>query len=422
MTDTQELEWPGQARRIRILATLIFVALFALPFPLGDIPFTDAAATWWNQLWRHITPWVADHVLRLRYDVLQRRGGGEPVSEYIRAGCAAALALALGPAWAVLDRGRTDVNKVERWLRLYLRLYLIGELFSYGLGKVIPNQFSPLGPDILSQPLGDSSPSGLLWAFMGYSVPYTVFAGLGEVAAGILLCFRRTTTLGALIGIGVMSNVVMLNFAYDVGVKLHSTFYLVGLAYLAAPDFGRLLQMMVLHRPTTPAEWTPLFATPWRNRAVMGVFGLLCSWLFLDNLRYNVEYYRTDGRGAAKPALYGIFDVETTQRIKTPTDGGPADSSRWSRVGIGDSRSSIWMASGRVGFYSSAVDSSARTVRFTSRDDRSIVFAFAYARPDSVHLTLRGLVGHDSVEMYLVQRDEATYRLMQHRPTVSPTR
>ena len=148
----------------------------------------------------------------------------------------------------------------------------------------------------------------------------------------------------------------------------------------------------------------------------MGIFGLLCLSFFLDNLRYNVEYYRTGGRGADKPALYGLFDVETTRRTGTSADAATADSSRWLRVGIGVSRSSIRLASGRVGFFSSAVDSAMRTVRFTSRDDRSIVFAFAYARPDSVHLTLRGVVGHDSVEMHLVQRDETTYRLMQHRP------
>ena len=137
---------------------------------------------------------------------------------------------------------------------LFLRLYLIGELFSYGLDKVFPNQFSPLGPDHLSQTFGESSASGFLWAFMGYSTPYIIFAGLGETVAGILLCFRRTVTLGALIGVATMSNVVMLNFAYDVGVKLHSSFYLLGLLYLALPDLRRLFDVLVRNRATAPRQ------------------------------------------------------------------------------------------------------------------------------------------------------------------------
>ena len=64
---------------------------------------------------------------------------------------------------------------------------------------------------------------GLLWTFMGASAPYQMLAGLAEVTCGMLLFWRRSRLLGALLAIGVMGNVVALNYCYDVPVKLFST-------------------------------------------------------------------------------------------------------------------------------------------------------------------------------------------------------
>jgi hypothetical protein len=44
---------------------------------------------------------------------------------------------------------------------------------------------------------------GLLWTFMGASEPYTMFVGFAEMIAGILLFPRKTSTLGALMSVGV---------------------------------------------------------------------------------------------------------------------------------------------------------------------------------------------------------------------------
>ncbi|HVS63755.1 MAG TPA: hypothetical protein VMT85_09690 [Thermoanaerobaculia bacterium] len=88
----------------------------------------------------------------------------------------------------------------------------------------------------LSQTIGESSPMGLLWNMMGYSRLYNLFSGGVDVLGGVLLLFRRTATLGALVAIGAMANVVLLNFAYDVPVKLYSMHLLlmgVGVAWPA---------------------------------------------------------------------------------------------------------------------------------------------------------------------------------------------
>src|SRR5204863_6312660 len=117
------------------------------------------------------------------------------------------------------------------------------------------------------QTFGEASPMGLLWTFMGSSTSYTVFSGLAEVIGGLLLMARRTTLLGALVCIGVMVNVVMLNFSYDVPVKLYSSHLLAMAFFLLLPDLRRLTNVLVLNRPAEPAAPRPLLTEGALRRA-----------------------------------------------------------------------------------------------------------------------------------------------------------
>ena len=73
------------------------------------------------------------------------------------------------------------------------------------------------------QSIEEMSPMRILWTYMGSSPAYSAFAGFCQVTAGVLLLFRRTYVFGALIAFGVMTNIVVLNFCYDVPVKIFST-------------------------------------------------------------------------------------------------------------------------------------------------------------------------------------------------------
>lgn len=72
--------------------------------------------------------------------------------------------------------------------------------------------------------------------------------------------FRRTTTLGALLIIcAVTTHVLVLNLSYDVPVKIFAFHLVLLAAYLVAPDFGRLTNVLVLNRPAPAARSTWLF-------------------------------------------------------------------------------------------------------------------------------------------------------------------
>ena len=81
---------------------------------------------------------------------------------------------------------------------------------------------------------------------------------------GTLRYFRRTTTLGALIVAFVMTNVVMLNFCYDVPVKLFSLHILAFALFLVAPDAKRLVTFFLSPRTAwiSPGNWAGLRSPP----------------------------------------------------------------------------------------------------------------------------------------------------------------
>ena len=399
-------------RRLGFMFVFVWVLLVALPFPFGNFGIPGPVGRWWDALWTPIVPWVARIVFHIGYDY-PRYGGGETTWDYVQAATAVAVAFLIAMVWCVVDRGRTNLHQLDQWLRVYLRVYLAAVLFSYGWSKVFPVQFPALGPERLSESFGEASPGGFMWAFMGYSRAYMAFAGLGEIAAGTLLCVRRTTTLGALVGITVMSNVLAMNFAFDIGVKLGAMFILFGLIYLAAPDARRLANVLVLGRSTEPAP-PPRWPSTWQYGLTTVVPAMLAAYVFLADANGAWESAHGWGQLAPRPALYGLYDVETAVRDGVSRSLIPDDSTLWKRLAIGQQRSTVRLTSGELDFYSATVDTTARTIQFTSRDGERSRYTLTYDRPDSARLVLRGRIGQDSVELGLRRRDETQYRLVSH--------
>ncbi len=161
---------------------------------------------------------------------------------------------------------------------------------------------------------------GLPGLFMGYSRPYTILCGLVEVLAGCLLVWRRTATLGALVAVVAMTQVVILNSCYDVPVKLYSLELLAAAFAIAAPELRRLL-IAALGRAVP--EVPPRVRGPlWYERArLAGKLALLGSFCF--------RWYQADAPRLAQPPpseLAGAWDVAAFQlggRERPPlaTDG-----------------------------------------------------------------------------------------------------
>src|SRR5581483_12004453 len=274
-TDVDLPQW-SLARRVAFRFAFAYFLLYCAPFPLNWIPYADRTGEWINALWHVVAVWAGAHVLHLSKPItIFENGSGDTTYNWVLVFCFLVIATAATVVWSILDRKRQSYDRLYRWSRLYLRLWLGGIMCSYGAAKVIQSQFPAPLLSTLIVPYGQHSPMGLLWTFMGASKPYNVFAGSAEMLAGILLLVPRSTTFGAVVCAAVMSNVFMLNMSYDVPVKLFSFHLLVAALILAGPDLANTTRFFVLRKPAQLAIDRPFFGDPRLNYA-----GLIAQLLF----------------------------------------------------------------------------------------------------------------------------------------------
>ena len=235
----------------------------------------------------HASLWVGKHVFHLAGLAAQWQptGSGDTALNWIENGLYAVLALVGSLVWtlaaALRGNRRTEYATLHAWLRFFLRLTCGGFMLIYGCAKVFPMQMAPISIAILNEPVGNMSPMTMLWAMIGLHPLYEIVCGFAEVIGGVLLLFRRTALLGALVSAFVVANVVLYNFFFDVPVKIFAANLLLACLYLAVPDLRALFAFFWLHRPATAsAPWIPATSHRW-SRITLRVAEVVVSFALL---------------------------------------------------------------------------------------------------------------------------------------------
>jgi uncharacterized membrane protein YphA (DoxX/SURF4 family) len=323
----------GMPMRLAFRLIFAYEVLYSFPFPLNLLPLSDKISGWYDALFGKMTVFAGAHILHLHPALAYSfYSGGDSMFGWVENLVKLMLAVGATVIWSVLDRKRPNYRSMQEWLWLYVRLVLGAAMISYGAIKVIKVQFPDLFLWRLLSPYGDSSPTGLLWSFMGYSRTYNLFTGLVELTGGVLLFLPRLATLGALICAGSMANVLMLNLSYDVSVKLYSLNLLLMGVYLMASEARRLLDFFVLNRPAAPVMHAPLFRRSWLNNGVLALQLLLLFYVGFSELYQSHQRYKQSGDGAPAPPLFGIYNVD---EFIVDGQARPAvftDEARWRRV------------------------------------------------------------------------------------------
>jgi uncharacterized membrane protein YphA (DoxX/SURF4 family) len=316
MDAERDAPW-GTGKTAGFRAFTIFVLAYLLPLePLVNL----------------ITPFIGAHVFGIEGEIAAGiTGSGDTLSEYIRLLLFVVTAVVGTCVWTVLRGPRVTYVRALHWLTFAIRVFLCTMMLAYGFAKVFEGQFPPPSPARLIEPYGDSSPMGLLWTFMGHSKPYSVFTGLAEIAGGLLLLPRRTQTLGALVVVGVMSNVVMLNLCYDVPVKLFSMRLLALASFVALLDRRRLLALLVRNEATPAAPLPQLFAHPRLHLAGQVAKGIYVGILVVAAVVF--QHFRI-GRSSEPSAaeLDGLYEVQTHVRNGVELPPLTSDPDRWQRL------------------------------------------------------------------------------------------
>jgi hypothetical protein len=274
-------------------------------------------------------------------------------------GVSAAVGVAASLVYSRLERSDERAARVRIAAWTFIRLFLAFELTRYGVAKIVGMQFYQRYYQLDSRAL-DMKPMSLAWTFFGRSYGYQAISGVLEIAGAALLCFRRTTTLGGCLVLTVLANVVLVDFYYDVPVKLFASVYLTMTLYVLAWDARRFWIFFLGDEPVPPRTYLAPSKTPLLARALVVV-------LVLGLPAGDIVHKAFQRRVFTRDALEGAWDVGERSGLDDllPTAAAP-----WTRVYFekGD-YGFIRVGKQRVRF-SMRVDETAHTLRLSSFDGR----------------------------------------------------
>ena len=252
----------------------------------------------------------------------------------------ALISVAGGLLWTFIVRARhterKECNLLYYWLRVIVRYRAGIGIIGFGFTKLLPVQMPYPSLGLLNTNFGDFTAQKIYWLIIGIVPWYQIFAGVVEVAAGTLLFFRRTTTLGAILLFAALGDIVYVNFAYDGGVHVYSSYFVLLAAFLLVDDVPRIYRLLVQEKFTVPVHIYPTFKSKWQQftraglkAATIFIFLILLFKLQLTNFLYDP--YKQPSVAGLK-TLRGNYNVTEFRINNQLIPYSPIDSLRWQEV------------------------------------------------------------------------------------------
>jgi uncharacterized membrane protein YphA (DoxX/SURF4 family) len=417
----------GAARWLGFRFVFVYLLIYNLPVAASWVPGAGWLMARYQELWAAAVPWVGRQLLGLvRPIAAVPNGSGDRTFDYVQVLCMAALAALAALAWAALDRRPRQARALAEGLRIYLRYTLALILLTRGIGMLTGVRFPFPGIDRLQERLGDSSPLALFSTFMGYSPLYTGFVGASEAIGGLLLLFRRTATLGALLALALTSHAAAFAFSYDVPEKLLSLHLLAMAAWLLAPDARRLVDGLLLDRPTRPPDLAPPFAGRWTRLGRLGFKTLLAGYAqvaiiaiiaIIAITRRDLDR-RLEQMRKPRPPINGVWDVDKLSRNGRVVPSWSGDPTRWRRLIVRfPGALAVQLGSGARRSFATAYGQPGE-VTLSSGDGSGSAgkpapsASLAWSQPDPDHLVLQGTMSGEALTVKLRKVDESRVLLV----------
>ncbi|TJZ61471.1 hypothetical protein FAZ15_09775 [Sphingobacterium olei] len=345
-------------------------------------------------------PWFAEHILYYQYDYrIFTNGSGDTSYDWISLLIIFLAALGGAIIWTLIDKKRRNYDRCYYWLTVIVRYYIALMLINYGAIKLVHAQMPPPGLTRLMQPLGEFSPMGLAWTFLGFSKGYNIFMGIVEILAGLLL-FRRTVVIGALITLATSVNIMTVNYFFDVPVKMLSTALFFFSLFLLLPYLKILYGLFFEEKHVKlPSIKRPMLNAAWKRKSIVFFkFAFLGIFAF-QQLSSLLTIQKQISLFFKKSPLYGIYQIDRREGAQTTI---PKD---WHTIIFEYGES----ATIRDQYYQPTkeqfkLDTSNRTITLNR-------YVFDYTITESGDINLRKVLDGKTEEIKFVKCDPETFEL-----------
>ncbi len=357
--------------------------------------------------------WIGSTILGIDYEYdISGYGSGDHTFSYVKLFSGLLISLIFTLIWSILDRKRPAYNALLYWLLVIIRLYLIYFMLVYGFIKVFKSQFPYPSLSRMLQPLGEFSPMGLAWTYMGYSNGFNIFTGGLEVIAGLLLIPKRTQTLGALMVAGVMTHVAAMNLMFDIPVKLFSVHLVFMALFIFSLDSKRFFNVFLFNKPTDTNNYFRPNKEPLYNKITFWMKIVLLALVLLMIIPRGISSTKRWGDKRTKPHLYGIW--ETAYFIKNNDTLPPlvTDFDRWRYLIIDyKDRATVKTMTDDIRAYNFIIDSTKQKISVFKRDSDTLNNNFNYKYPNKHFLELEGIIEDDTLHIIFNKVDHEQFLL-----------
>jgi hypothetical protein len=242
------------------------------------------------------------------------------------------IPLVIAVLWLLMDRKRKHEVMIHEAGRLFARYGLAMMMSSYGLEKVFGGQGAwAYEPRWLLTPYGDQSRGMGLMTWLAHSGLYEQFAGWVEVSATLLLPFRRTATLGALMGLAALVNVFVVNTGHwNLALSLTPVYFGAMPLFLLAPQARRVIQLF-RGRAVDPIILGYINPPRWWWAPAGLVKACVVGWILYST---NHFFFAAEEHVWHSP-LGGLYRVESFIRNGKTEPLGSEYPARWREVTIG---------------------------------------------------------------------------------------
>jgi hypothetical protein len=328
--ETLNQDFHPWTKREKVLFRIAFVFFLLLIIPLD--------AEWYNRLFHPKSFfWVLSSFTGYRPNFIQlksesaRFGFAGYASWFVALGISIVVAL----IWTYIVRKKDpqNYNKLYYWLRVVVRYRIALGIIAFGFLKFYPMQMPSPSFANLETELGDYNTYKLYWQQVGVSIWYEVVLGIVEIVGGILLFFRSTTALGAVINIGVLGNIAHANIAYDGSVHVYSSFFVLLSLFILVPYMPYIWRLLIKGEDVVPRYYYPPL-----NKVIKNIVKYTFIFTFTvlyGILRYDVHYNQGYLKDPVTPGLAnaaGVYHVTTFKLNGEELPYSPVDSVRWQQV------------------------------------------------------------------------------------------
>lgn len=350
-------------------------------------------------------------------DALNANGMGSGDTSYAWAQFYTTLILSLigMTIWTIVDRKSISYPKMAYILETFVRYNVIVNAFSYGIAKILCIQMPFPSISQLATPLGDFLPMRLSWMFMGYSEVYQTFAGTSELVVALLLIFKPTRTIGALLGTGVFFNVFMMNLGYDIPVKLFSLQLTICCLYLVSLRSKQLYNFFILNKLTELAPHDHnLYNQRWKKISKLVLkFGFFILLLIYPAYQ-TVEEYTAKIVVKKQEIPVGVYAIKKFIRNQDTIRAQLQDSLAWKDVIFDNSEAgsintcdTTFRHRYHRGYFIYELNAKKDSITFSKGGfEPRLLFTLHYSQLKPGHILLDGLIDEDTVQLELLRTDK----------------